>query len=51
MILTAHEVVDDGVDGAAEVAQPVGDQGEVDGSVARVLQQVGVSATEISARQ
>jgi hypothetical protein len=27
--LTAHEVVDDGIDGAVEIAQPMRDQGEL----------------------
>ncbi len=27
MLLTAHEVVNDGVDGAVEIAEPVGDEG------------------------
>ena len=45
MTLTAHEVVDDRVDGTAEVTEPVSNKGEVDRSVACVLQQIGVSAT------
>lgn len=27
LLLTAHEVVNDGVDGAVEIAEPVGDEG------------------------
>ena len=50
-LLTAHEVVDDRVDGAAEVTEPVSNKSEVDRSIACVLQQVGVSATETRRQQ
>ena len=49
-MLTAHEVVDDRVDGASEVAQPMRDEREVGRSVTRILQQIGVSATNMAVK-
>ena len=47
-MLTAHEVVYDRVDGAREVTQPMGDEREVGRTVARILQQIGISATKMA---
>lgn len=47
-ILTTHKVIDDRVNGAVEVTEPMSDQGEVNiGFTGQGLQDSGISATQI----